>query len=126
MNLQEKRNEELILVTLLKTATGQSQYLTNEYKQTEKFYFKVLQNTLYSFIEDFEKGIKAQEEEFIINLTDIYHNINNHARKQLKGESEIDSVVLTIDELHEAYLNLGECEKEIFLNKINARKKEFL
>ena len=74
------QTETQIFIALIKAVVEQSTILTNEYKQKLKQDFNIWQKQGFKIIEELEKQNKLNED-YINNLTDIYHNINIEIRK---------------------------------------------
>lgn len=74
------QTETQIFIALIKAVVEQSTTLTNEYKQKLKQDFNIWQKQGFKIIEELEKQNKLNED-YINNITDIYHNINLEIRK---------------------------------------------
>jgi hypothetical protein len=74
------QTETQIFIALIKAVVEQSTILTNEYKQKLKQDFNIWQKQGFKIIEELEKQNKLNED-YINNVTDIYHNINIEIRK---------------------------------------------
>lgn len=74
------QTETQIFIALIKAVVEQSTTLTNEYKLKLKQDFNIWQKQGFKIIEELEKQNKLNED-YINNITDIYHNINLEIRK---------------------------------------------
>jgi hypothetical protein len=74
------QTETQIFIALIKAVVEQSTTLTNEYKQKLKQDFNIWQKQGFKIIEELEKQNKLNED-YVNNITDIYHNINLEIRK---------------------------------------------
>jgi DNA-directed RNA polymerase subunit F len=73
------QTETQIFIALIKAVVEQSTTLTNEYKQKLKQDFNIWQKQGFKIIEELEKQNKLNED-YVNNITDIYHNINLEIR----------------------------------------------
>lgn len=77
--------ETQIFIALIKAVVEQSTTLTSEYKQKLKQDFNIWQKQGFKIIEEIEKQNKLNED-YVNNITDIYHNINLEIRNNLKSK----------------------------------------
>ena len=75
--------ETNILLALFKATMEQSTFLTKELKQKPKQEFVLWQNQGVKLLDSLEK-INIVNEEYLIALTDVIHNILNEIRKNNK------------------------------------------
>ena len=78
------QTETQIFVALIKGVVEQSTTLTNEYKQKLKQEFNIWQKQGFKIIAELERQNKLNEE-YVNQITDIYHNINLEIRKNLNN-----------------------------------------
>lgn len=83
--MNEIQVETQIFIALIKALSEQSQYLTNHFKMQLKQDFNNWQKRGFDIVEQLEKQNKANED-YINNITDIYHNINLEIRNNLKSK----------------------------------------
>lgn len=74
-----------IMIALIKSTVEQSQYLTGELKMKAKQEFNIWQKQGFKMVAELEKQ-NLINNEYIDNITDIYHNINLEIRKNLENE----------------------------------------
>lgn len=79
------QTETQIFIALIKAVVEQSTTLTGEYKQKLKQDFNIWQKQGFKIIEELEKQNKLNED-YVNNITDIYHNINLEIRNNLKSK----------------------------------------
>ena len=80
------QTETQIFIALIKAVVEQSTTLTREYKQKLKQDFNIWQKQGFKIIEELEKQNKLNED-YVNNITDIYHNINLEIRNNLKSKT---------------------------------------
>jgi hypothetical protein len=76
------QTETQIFISLIKAVVEQSTMLTGEYKQKLKQDFNIWQQQGFKILEQLEKQ-NMLNNEYIDNITDIYHNINLEIRNNL-------------------------------------------
>lgn len=76
------QTETQIFIALIKAVVEQSTTLTGEYKQKLKQDFNIWQQQGFKILEQLEKQ-NMLNNEYIDNITDIYHNINLEIRNNL-------------------------------------------
>ena len=76
------QTETQILIALFKSTVEQSTALTKEYKQKAKQEFNIWQQQGFKLLSELEKQNMVNEE-YVNNITDMYHNINLEIRKTL-------------------------------------------
>lgn len=74
-----------IMIALIKSTVEQSQYLTGELKMKAKQEFNIWQKQGFKMVAELEKQ-NLVNNEYIENITDIYHNINIEIRNNLENE----------------------------------------
>lgn len=86
MTKEEISTENMILVAIMKAYSEQSTYLTGLLKHGLKSDLREIVNRADNFIKDVEKNLPEVQQEYIQNVTDIYHNITIEARKNLNKQ----------------------------------------
>ena len=76
------QSETQILIALFKSTVEQSTALTKEYKQKAKQEFNIWQQQGFKLLSELEKQNKINED-YVNNITDIYHNINLEIKNNL-------------------------------------------
>lgn len=71
-----------VLIALFKSTVEQSTALTKEYKQKAKMEFNIWQQQGFKLLAELEKQNQVNEE-YVNNITDIYHNINLEIKSNL-------------------------------------------
>lgn len=79
------QTETQIFISLIKAVVEQSTMLTGEYKQKLKQDFNIWQQQGFKILEQLEKQ-NMLNNEYIDNITDIYHNINLEIRNNLNKQ----------------------------------------
>jgi len=74
-----------ILIALFKSTVEQSTALTKEYKQKAKQEFNIWQQQGFKLLSELEKQ-NILNEEYVNNITDIYHNINLEIKNNLQDK----------------------------------------
>jgi len=74
--------ETHILMALFKSTVEQSTALTNKFNQKPKQDFIIWQKQGFKLLESLEKA-NLIDEEYLNNITDIYHNINLEIKKTI-------------------------------------------
>lgn len=76
-----------ILIALFKSTVEQSTALTKEYKQKAKMEFNIWQQQGFKLLSELEKQNQVNEE-YVNNITDIYHNISIEIRNNLMNHEQ--------------------------------------
>ena len=76
-----------ILIALFKSTVEQSTALTKEYKQKAKMEFNIWQQQGFKLLSELEKQNQVNEE-YVNNITDIYHNINLEIKSNLMNPNK--------------------------------------
>ena len=76
-----------ILIALFKSTVEQSTALTKEYKQKAKQEFNIWQQQGFKLLSELEKQNQVNEE-YVNNITDIYHNINLEIKSNLMNPNK--------------------------------------
>ena len=71
-----------VLIALFKSTVEHSTALTKEYKQKAKMEFNIWQQQGFKLLAELEKQNQVNEE-YVNNITDIYHNINLEIKSNL-------------------------------------------
>jgi hypothetical protein len=79
------QTETQVFIALIKGVVEQSTTLTGEYKQKLKQEFNIWQKQGFKIVEELEKQNKVNEE-YVNDITDIYHNINLEIKKTLNAK----------------------------------------
>ena len=81
------QTETQILIALFKSTVEQSTALTKEYKQKAKQEFNIWQQQGFKLLSELEKQNMVNEE-YVNNITDIYHNINLEIKSNLMNPNK--------------------------------------
>ena len=76
-----------ILIALFKSTVEQSTALTKEYKQKAKMEFNIWQQQGFKLLSELGKQNQVNEE-YVNNITDIYHNINLEIKSNLMNPNK--------------------------------------